>query len=95
MSAMAATRRLLANQVVVAAELNEEAVLLNVETGIYFGLDTVGAFIWPLLAEGTTEVAIVDRVLDAFDAEAVQVRSDVASFVDALIAKGLVCRVDG
>ena len=41
---------------VVSREVGGEAVLLNLATGTYFGLDGVGTEIWNLLArEGTIE----------------------------------------
>jgi hypothetical protein len=82
-------RRLTASESVVCAELGEEAVLLNVETGIYFGLDAVGARIWALVAEGSPEVQIFDCLLAEYDVEPAALRSDLSAFLDLLEAKGL------
>lgn len=82
-------RRLRASDSVVSAELGEEAVLLNVESGTYFGLDEVGTRIWHLLAEGRDEAAIARALQDEYDVDAAMLRADVAAFLELLAAKGL------
>jgi hypothetical protein len=82
-------RRLRVNGSVVSAELENEAVLLNVETGIYFGIDAVGTEIWKLLEEGATEDEIVARLLEEYDVEAAELRTDVIEFLDVLQKNGL------
>ena len=43
---------------VLSTELQDEGVLLNLETGEYFGLDAVGLDMWrALAAEGSVEAA--------------------------------------
>ncbi len=80
---------------VVDAVLGDEAVLLNVESGVYFGLNAIGARIWELLVEGTTQEEIVGRLLDEYDVEPAQLRADIGGFMQALAAKGLTRSVTG
>ena len=75
------------NESVVCAELEEEAVLLHVEAGVYFGLDEVGLRIWNLLVAGTTETELFDRLLAEYDVEPDQLRSDIGEFLDDLEAE--------
>ena len=89
------TRSLAVNESVVAAELDEEMVLLNVETGIYYGLDPVGTRIWSLLAAGAAEEEIIARLGNEYEAEGSQIRADVGEFLGALAARGLVRDADG
>ena len=84
-----ARRRAVISESVACAELGDEVVLLNVETGIYFGLDAVGADMWRLLTEGAAEGDIVDRLLAEYDVEPDRLRADLAAVLDALEAKGL------
>ena len=74
---------------VVCAELDDEAVLLNLESGIYYGLDSTGTQIWRLLAEGIGEDELVDRLADEFDADPEGLRRDVEEFLGILSSKGL------
>lgn len=83
------------NESVIEAVVDGEALLLNVETGIYFGLDLVGARIWKLLGSGATPEEIVDRLLSEYEAEPEQVRVDVGEFLGALVSRGLIQEVNG
>jgi hypothetical protein len=83
-------RKLVVNEMVVAAELEGEAVLLNVETGIYYGLDEVGTRIWKCLEEGLTREDMVLRLLDEYDVEASALRRDVSEFLATLESNGLI-----
>jgi len=74
---------------VVDAVLGDEVILLNVESGLYFGLDPVGTRIWELLVEGTSEQEIVGRVLDEYDVEPERARTDVEAFIQTLASRGL------
>jgi len=75
---------------VVAAELDGEAVLLDVSSGLYYGLDEVGSRIWMLLNEAPGLEAIVSRLRDEYEAAPDDLQRDVAAFIDALVARGLV-----
>lgn len=88
-------RRLRVSEAVVSAELEDEAVLLHLERGIYFGLDLLGATIWRLLSQGANEDEIVAAVLAEYDVEPDQLRADLAEFLGQLEANGLVLPVDG
>ena len=75
---------------VVAAELDDESVLLDVSSGLYYGLDEVGSRIWTLLNEALDLETIVSRLADEYEAAPDELRRDVVAFVDALAARGLV-----
>jgi hypothetical protein len=88
-------RTVVVNESVVGAEIDDESVLLNAETGIYFGLDAVGTQIWRLLGKEAGTSEIFDLLLAEYDVEPTQLRSDLAQFMDLLIAKDLVRVVEG
>jgi hypothetical protein len=50
-SVMTLDSRVKVNDDVLFQELQGEAVLLNLKSGVYFGLDPVGTRIWQLFAE--------------------------------------------
>jgi hypothetical protein len=77
------------NESVVGAELDGEAVLLNVDTGVYFGLDALATRIWNLITQGATEDQIVNHLLEEYEAERAQLSADTAEFLELLVAKGL------
>jgi hypothetical protein len=88
-------QRLAASDSVVFTELDDESVLLNVETGVYFGLNALGTRIWGLLASGATEDEICQTLLDEYEVEPDRLAADVASFLAVLRDQGLVVDLVG
>lgn len=72
--------------------LDGEAVLLDLESGTYFGLNGVGARVWQLLEAGSTFDATIDAIEREFDAPRATVERDVGELVAQLAARGLVKR---
>jgi hypothetical protein len=91
----ASVQRFVVNESVVSAVLDDEAVLLNAESGIYYGVDAVGTRIWQLLTEGMSEDDVVNQLVDEYDVELTQLRTDVAEFLTRLHTEQLVRVVDG
>jgi hypothetical protein len=86
--------RWVVNDSVVSAELDDEAVLLDVESGIYFGLVGIGTQIWQLLEQGVSEVEMTRLLLEEYEVEEPRLRADVANFLAGLERQGLI-RVEG
>jgi len=75
---------------VVVRELDGEAVLLNLASGMYFGLDSVGTRVWQLIERHRSLSAIVAAMCEEFDAPAATIEHDVLRLVSELVEKGLV-----
>ena len=74
---------------VIFRELDGEAVLLDLASGRYFGLNAVGTRAWTLLAAGTALDAAVAALAAEFDAPAAEITADVNALVSDLVARGL------
>lgn len=79
---------------VVSRQVGDETVILNVETGMYYGLDDVGTRIWQLLSEGRSAAQIQGQLALEFHAEDAQIASDLAALLSTLVDKGLVRTAD-
>jgi len=71
-------------------KVDAEGVLLNLDTSAYYSLDEVGILIWERLAAGDDAEAVATAVCSQYDAAPAQVRKDVKSLIDDLVAKGLI-----
>ncbi len=71
-------------------DLGGEAVLLQLETGRYFGLDDVGTRMWQLLADNGELEATYRSLLDEFEVEPERLKHDLMIFVDRLAGQSLV-----
>lgn len=71
-------------------EVDGESVLLQIDTGEYFGLDAVGTRIWQLIVEKGDLGEVAAAVIDEFDVAAERARGDLDRLVDQLTAMRLV-----
>ena len=74
---------------VMARAVGDEYVILDLERGTYYGLDSIGARVWGLLAEGHDLDSVCDRIVEEYDVALEQARCDVASLVQVLRSRGL------
>lgn len=66
---------------VIDRDLQGEAVLLDLNTGIYFSLNPVGGYIWSLLDGQRTVRDIVDLVVAEYDVDPETAAEDTAALV--------------
>ena len=74
----------------VSADLSGEAAILNFKSGMYYGLNTVGARIWNLLQEPKTVNEIKDTLLQEFEVEPDQCETDLITLLKELLSHGLI-----
>lgn len=74
----------------VSCDVDNEAALLNLETGVYYGLDPVGAFLWKLLASPVTVQTLQTALVDNFDVTEAVARRDLLGFLAEMKSAGLV-----
>ena len=69
--------------------VGDETVLLDLSTGIYFGLDGVGKRIWEIVADGKSAGQIIEIIADEYEVDDSRARTDVVEFLGELIERGL------
>lgn len=74
----------------VSCDLDGETAILNLENGVYYGLNPVGARIWNFLQEPRTFAEIRGVLLEEYDVEATRLEKDLRILVAQLAAEGLV-----
>ncbi len=75
---------------VMTREVEGELVLLDLESGIYFALDPVGARIWALVAGGVSLAAVRDTMLEEFNVEAETLERDIRALIGKLEERKLI-----
>lgn len=76
---------------VVARLVGGEMVLLDLGSGLYFGLDEVGGRIWELLSERSQALGeLCDTIEAEFDAPRDQIESDILALADKLAEQALI-----
>ena len=81
-------------ETVLSTDLQNEGVLLNLETGEYYGLDEVGMDMWRALrAHGNVEAARA-ALLEQYDVSADVLYRDLSELVEKLAEKQLIRLAD-
>ncbi len=78
----------------VSCDLSVEAAILNLKSGVYFGLNTVGTSIWKLIQEPRTVKKIRDVLVDEYDVEPKRCEKDILELLQELSTHGLIEIVD-
>ena len=79
---------------VLVRELDGEAVLLDLASGHYFGLNATGVRIWALLAAGCDLATICERLAAEYALAPEAIAADVVELVAALEREGLLLRLE-
>ncbi len=74
---------------VMSRPVGDETVLLDLASGMYFGLDGVGKRIWESVSDGKTLAETVDAIVAEYEVGEEQARSDVIGFAQRLVERGL------
>lgn len=72
------------NEEVLSQELQGEAVLLNLKSGVYFGLDQVGTRIWQLLSEHELLAEVAQRLVQEYEVTEDRCSADLLALTEDL-----------
>lgn len=75
---------------VIVREVGHEFVILDIDRGIYYGLQDVAAEIWRALRSGRSIPETVETLLSEYEVERGQLEDDLSRLVDELRDAGLV-----
>jgi hypothetical protein len=75
---------------VIACAVSEETVLLDLASGIYFGLDPVGSTIWEMLAIPRRAEEIRDELLKEYEIAPEACEREVLQFLGELSKRELI-----
>ena len=75
---------------VLSREMDGETVILNPETGIYFGLDPIGTQIWHLIQEQKTLESVCESLAQDYAVKKSRCQKDVFKLASDLYKSGIV-----
>lgn len=79
-----------ASSEVVYRSVGDEAVILDVTAGLYFGLEAVGRTVWEYIQQSRKVIDVLQHVQQGFDVERSKCAQDVCAFLAELQEKKLV-----
>ncbi len=74
----------------VSADLQGEAVILNLKSGVYYGLNPIGALVWEKLQQPCSVRQLRDAILAEYAVEEHQCEADLFVLLQGLMDAGLV-----
>jgi hypothetical protein len=74
----------------VSCDLAGEAAILNIKSGVYYGLDSIGAQIWKLMQEPRAVIEIQNAITSEYQVEPARCANDVVALLEKLLAEGLI-----
>jgi len=74
---------------VLCKDLGDEAILLDLETETYFGLNAAGTRLWNLLTTAPTIRDAAAVMLEEYDVSPADLERDMAALIDELVGLGL------
>ncbi len=80
---------------VVCTELEDGAVLLNLETRSYYSLDRVGLDIWNLIDSVDNGEELADRLMQGYEAAGEDAQELVTAFLERLQSESLIVASEG
>ena len=75
---------------IVSSHLADEIVILDLKSGVYHGLEAVGARIWELVGSATPIHEIRDTLLEEYEVAAEPCEEDLCALINELESHGLV-----
>jgi len=77
---------------VLISHLQEESVILNLDSERYYGLDDVGTRFLSVLTTSDSIETAYDRLRDEYDVDPQVLRADLLALIEKLIDQGLLIR---
>jgi len=77
---------------VMARQVGDEVVILDLASGTYFGLDSVGARMWQLIGDGKNIGDVRDALLAEYEVSPEELERDMERLLQELLARGLISR---
>ncbi|OFV95355.1 MAG: hypothetical protein A3F68_12365 [Acidobacteria bacterium RIFCSPLOWO2_12_FULL_54_10] len=77
-------------QDVVFREIDGEGVLLNLKTGIYFGLNATGTRIWNLIEQHGSLLNVAEAMKSEYDVNPTILEQNLIELMGQLLERGLV-----
>ena len=81
------------NDKIISREIQGEMVLLNMENGDYFSLNSLGTEIYKYISNGMQNEEIISFLLNKYDVEPDVLKNDIESLVSKMLEKNILIKI--
>ena len=82
--------RIILNQELLQSEIDGETIMMSIDNGKYYGLNTVASRIWEIIKEEPLFAEIVEKLLSEYDIDKAQCETETKDFLVKLIENKLI-----
>ncbi|MFC1771147.1 PqqD family protein [Candidatus Margulisiibacteriota bacterium] len=75
---------------VVHSNIDQETLLINMDSGFYYSLDKIGSFIWENLTQNTDFENIVSNIIKKFKVDNIIAEKDLKYFMQKLSKENII-----
>lgn len=72
------------------SEIDSEAVILDVNSGTYFGLNEVSKSVWQILQTPSSSKQVIEKILAEYEVSEEEATRDVEGLLKEMLGSGLV-----
>lgn len=78
------------NKKIIQSAIGEEVVMLDMDSGFYFGLNSVASIIWGKLEKEISLEEIISELLEEYNIDEVACENETKIFLNQLIEKNII-----
>ena len=90
MNNIEAKNRIKLNQELLQSEIDGETIMMSIDNGKYYGLNTVASKIWELLKDEPLFSELISNLVEEYNVEQAKCESDTKEFLENLIENKLI-----
>lgn len=76
------------------ADIDDEIVMMNINKGKYYGLNSVGTRIWELIESPKSIDRLIQDLIEEYEVDPVICRDNVMTFINRLYEENMICVAD-
>jgi hypothetical protein len=80
------------NKEIMQSKIDEDVVMLDIDTGFYFGLDAVGSTIWSHLSHPISFEELIARLMSKYDIDRETCETETRLFLKQLLEKNIISK---
>ncbi len=82
--------RILLNQELLQSEIDGETIMMSIDNGKYYGLNTVASRIWEIIKDEPLLSELIEKLVEEYDIEKKQCEIETQEFLSNLIENKLI-----
>jgi len=84
------SNRIILNQELLQSEIDGETIMMSIDNGKYYGLNTVASRIWEIIKDEPLFSELIEKLVEEYEIEQKQCEAETQEFLSKLIENKLI-----